>query len=139
MITTECLTHLDLKIIAGLARGHRTARIAHDLHLPGVRTVHHHIGAACTRVGLERQSQRLLVDYAYRHGYMDGLTPETIQRTGRLTARRHETLIALARGDNVPHRRRDQLCQHLGAKTGPHAIALGWQLGLLGPGSGAAP
>ncbi|MEV0526010.1 hypothetical protein AB0I66_21475 [Streptomyces sp. NPDC050439] len=139
MIHTECLTPLDRQIIAGLARGHGAARIAADLRLPDARNVHQHIAAACTRIGLHRQSQTLLVNYAYKHGYMEGLTPETIQRTGRLTPRRHETLIALARGDTLPYNRREQLRRHLGAKTCPHAVALGWQLGLLGPGSGAAP
>lgn len=142
------LTSDDLKIIKGLARGHSTPRIADDLHTEP-RAVRSRITSAATRLGIRHGLHPRLVDYAYRHGYLT--TPAIEAPEVALTPMETEELADVVQGLSVPQtaadlglsrhtvqNRRRALYVRLGAHTAAHAVALGWQLGLLGPASEAA-
>ncbi|MEV0114650.1 helix-turn-helix transcriptional regulator [Streptomyces sp. NPDC050844] len=143
-MTTLELTREDLRIIAGLARGHRIARIAADLDLTRY-AVRDRVSRATTHLTLTGHPQPQLVDYAYRYGYLDRLTPEPREPIAALPTRQAQCLDAVARGLSVAeiaveqgvsfhtantHRR--TLYARLNARTRAHVVALGWQVGLLG-------
>ncbi|MBA4865954.1 helix-turn-helix transcriptional regulator [Streptomyces sp. PSKA54] len=141
---TQPLTPCQIRVIAGLARGHLAARIGQDLGI-SPRTVHNHILRAAARAGLHGRPQPQLVDYAYRHGYLADLAPEQRAPIFALSARLAQTLDCLARGLSVngiadelgvgrdtAHEYRRRLYRLLQARTRAHAVALGWQMELLG-------
>lgn len=142
----------EVRIIAGLARGHTRRRIAADLGAPEG-TVSNRLLRLGRRLGARGSIQPVLVDYGYAYGYLAGLEAE---RTGQvpLSSRQEAVLVMTARGcsalrmaaaldvslDTVrEHRRR--LYWALGAQTRGHAVALGWQAGILHhqPGKRVAP
>ncbi|WP_051854712.1 helix-turn-helix transcriptional regulator [Streptomyces sp. NRRL B-1347] len=146
---TPRLTRGQLLVIAGLARGHDTLRIASDLHTSpaAVRTL---IRRAAARTGLKRRPQPQLVDFAYQHGYLTALPTERRPRPTYLTPRLMEVLEGTARGLSLneiaaelhisratAHEHRRRLRKLLGAHTRAHAVAIAWQAGLLGPATAA--
>lgn len=146
----QIFTPEDIKILAGLARGHDLMRICRDLttnrnHIRG------RIERTARRLGFAGQLQPQLVNYGYLHRYLESLTPEPRQPIASLSPRLTQALDAVARGLTVDesademgvrprtartHRMRLYAC--LDAHANAHAVAIGWQLGLLGPGSEAA-
>jgi DNA-binding NarL/FixJ family response regulator len=142
---TQPLTPCQIRVIAGLARGHLAHRIATDLGI-SPRSVHGHILRAAARAELTGRPQPQLVDYAYRHGYLARLEPEQRPQVFALSARLAQTLDCIARGLSVngiaaelgvgpdtAHEYRRRLYRLLDARTRAHAVAIGWQLGLFGP------
>ncbi|MEV0324796.1 LuxR C-terminal-related transcriptional regulator [Streptomyces sp. NPDC050658] len=134
----------DITVIAGLARGHALGRICEDLS-KSPRATRRRLRQLADRLGLTGHPRPQLVDYAYRNGHLDGLAPEPRPPIDELPGRLAQTLDALARGLTIDetaremgispdtaraHRRR--LYTLLEARTRTHAVALGWQLGLLG-------
>ncbi|MEL3944837.1 hypothetical protein [Streptomyces sp. LNU-CPARS28] len=145
---TAPLTRRQILVIAGLARGHTTPRIAIHLNIP-TEAVRSRICRAATRTGIYRSRHAGLVHHAYTHGYLTNLTPEARAPITVLTPRLAGALDALTRGlpladsgaemgvsPDVAREYRRQLYALLGARTRAHAVALGWQAGLLGPAAG---
>lgn len=145
------LTPDMLNIIAALAEGHAVPHISRNLNTPA-RTLRTHIAATANRLGIRHTPQVRLVDYAYRHGHLTAPEADPYEPLKPLTWRDEQTLQAIARGLSVaqaaseihrsPHTvdtHRKALYARLGARTGAHAVALGWQLGLLGPTAEGAP
>ncbi|WP_051853089.1 helix-turn-helix domain-containing protein [Streptomyces aureocirculatus] len=139
------LTPGQIRVVAGLARGHCAARIAADLGI-STAAVDTRIRRASARAGIHRRPHPQLVNHAYRRGYLTHLPPEPRQPVPCLTARLAQSLDATTRGLSLTeaaaemgvtratantYRRR--LYRLLGARTRAHAVALGWQAGLLGP------
>ncbi|MFD9903875.1 response regulator transcription factor [Streptomyces sp. NPDC059063] len=137
------LTRCQIGVIARLARGDSSECIAADLAL-APDAVRSHIRRAAARTGLDRLPQAQLVDYAYRHGYLPALPaehrryPETLppsllavlQGTARgLSLNEMARELRVSRGTVHEYRRR--LHAQLNARTRGHAVALGWQAGLL--------
>lgn len=144
MTTQQLLTPAQVRVIAGYARGRHTHEIAADTHVT-ISAVRAHVTRAVARVGLHSHRQAVLVDHAYACGYLAGLPPEP-RPPASVAGRQREVLLYLAEGrttDEIAvllgvtahtaneHRRR--LYEALGAHTRAHAVALGWQAGLLGP------
>ncbi|MGW5736976.1 MULTISPECIES: response regulator transcription factor [Streptomyces] len=133
----------DLKVIAGLARGHQLAQIGADLKTPA-RTLRNRTGRLARRLGLAGAPSPSLVNYAYQHGYLAALAPEPRDHLRPLTATETQTLEHIAQGLSVEqaashlvisrhtlNSRRRALYLRLSAHTAAHAVALGWQHGLL--------
>ncbi|MFI1398212.1 LuxR C-terminal-related transcriptional regulator [Streptomyces sp. NPDC020681] len=140
------MTPEQIKIIAGLARGHTRHTIAQELDL-SVHTVRWELVRAARAARIDATDRHAaLVDYAYRKRLLTRLTPEP-RPPVTLTARRFEFLCWLASGatnaeigeqlgvsiETVKTTVRS-MYHRLGAKTRAHAIALAWQQGLLAPG-----
>ncbi|MFD5697489.1 helix-turn-helix transcriptional regulator [Streptomyces lasiicapitis] len=139
------LSREQIQVIAGLARGRTGADIAHDLNLTP-ETVRSQVRRTSALLGLNaRYCRPMLVDYGYRSGLLTHLRPEPRQAPC-LTPRMTEVLDRVRRGlpnadiaaelglsyDTVrTHMKR--LLAKLGAESRAHAVALGWQAGLLGP------
>jgi len=131
-----------VRLIAGLARGHTRRRIAADLGIPE-ETVFSRLRGLGMRLRISGAIQPVLVHYGYGYGYLADLAPEE-PRQAQLTARQETVLRMTAHGFTVQeiaaalvlsvntvgtHRRR--LYRMLGARSAAHAVALGWQAGVL--------
>ncbi|CCB74986.1 protein of unknown function [Streptantibioticus cattleyicolor NRRL 8057 = DSM 46488] len=135
------LTPRQIQVIAGLARGHSTIEIAAHLEIaPGC--VRSHLNRISTRLGTH--SAAGTVGHCYRAGVLTGLHPEPLPGDIRLTLRQHQVLELMAHG-----RRNEEIAAQLhlsldtvkthgrhlfatvGARSRAHAVALGYQHGLL--------
>ncbi|MFJ2007946.1 helix-turn-helix transcriptional regulator [Streptomyces chartreusis] len=138
----------QIPVLAGLARGNRLRRIALDTSTP-FRTV----SDRHTRLlrGAQVPNSARLIDVAYRRGWLADLPPEPRDLPG-LSDRKTEILLALAAGLTDA-----QIARHLhitlytvrdhlkdmyramGARSRPHAVALGHQHRLFPAHSTALP
>ncbi|MFE6223310.1 response regulator transcription factor [Streptomyces sp. NPDC057854] len=150
----------DLSILAGLARGHTVAEIGTMTGVPSA-TVRHRVQRLRTRIGAANAAHAVAI--AYERGWMAHLAPEP-RGPIRLSRRQLQTLALMAAGHTneaigrhlrltpnsvVTYVRR--LYAVLDASragcvypaTRPHAVALGYQHGLLpvplGPEGAAEP
>lgn len=130
----------ELPVLAGLARGQTIAEIGQTLHRSPL-TIKTHVWRLAHRTGHHKQSG--IVGHSYRHGYLTQLPIEP-RPPVTLSHGQMETLIGLADGltyaeiaarawrslDTAKtHSRR--LFVNLDARTGAHAVALGYQHGHL--------
>ncbi|MDT0409917.1 MULTISPECIES: helix-turn-helix transcriptional regulator [Streptomyces] len=143
-MTAQLLTPAQVRVIAGYARGRRTHEIAADAHVT-ISAVRARVDRAIARAGLKSHRQAALVDHAYARGYLAGLQPEPrppASVAGRqlqvlrflaegLTAEEIAAQLGLKPSTVIEHCTR--LYATLGARHRAHAVALGWQAGLLGP------
>jgi DNA-binding CsgD family transcriptional regulator len=143
-VTTQLLTPAQVRVIAGYARGRRTREIAADTHVTP-KAVRSHLIRAAARAGLPGYRQAALVDHAYARGYLTNLQPET-RPPASVAGRQLQVLRLLAEGltaEEIAVRlgvKPSTVIEHcnrlyaaLGARHRAHAVALGWQAGLLGP------
>ena len=132
----------EVRLIAGLARGHTRRQIAADLGVPEG-TVINRLFRLGRRLGVRGSVQPVLVHHGYAYGYLAGLEVETAGRL-RLSSRQEAVLVMTARGCSAlemaqalavspatVHEHRRRLYLALGARTRGHAVALGWQAGIL--------
>ncbi|MEV8477871.1 helix-turn-helix transcriptional regulator [Streptomyces sp. NPDC051173] len=140
------LTCRQLQIVGGIARGRSNGQIGAALGLSadGVRAHVSRILRAtgeCCRAGI--------VDHAYRTGLLKGLPPEP-RPPVTLTLRRRQVLASMAAGltnaqigrqlgiaEETVRTAAHRLFAQLGATDRAHAVALGWQHGLLDAGTPA--
>lgn len=130
----------EIQVIAAYARGHSPARAAQDLNV-SLKTVEARTRRVAARLGVPGGPHTVLVDHAYRHGH---LTINVPRRRPQLGTRAVDLLWLLARGLGVraiaaefgisrttarEYRRR--LFTALGANSPEHAVAIGWETGLL--------
>lgn len=141
-MTTRGLARHQVKIIAGLALGHRAHDIAARLTLSDA-ALKSRIAYTAHCLGLHGLVHPQLVHHAYRHGYLtDRIDPEEARKY--LPLREAQSLAALTRGLSViktaaelgiapdtANAQRRSLYRRLEAHTGAHAVALAWQHGLL--------
>lgn len=138
-----CLTRPQVQAIAGLARGHHLPAIAAYLNLTR-NTVRDRLAYAAHRLDIHGGTHPQLVHYAYLHGYLDKLDPEPREPLTALPLREAQSLNALTRGlsvaqtaselgiaPNTADVQRRSLYRRLEAFTAAHAVALGWQHGLM--------
>ncbi|MFH9072713.1 LuxR C-terminal-related transcriptional regulator [Streptomyces alboflavus] len=142
---TSRFTAQQRRVVAGLARGHAEEQIARALFL-SPHTVRAHIRGAAAVARLSSPYHQRLVEYGYQTGALARLAPEPrdvqplprrlVQVLDGVRRGLPDCQIAAELGVSVPtvrtHVRR--LLRALGARTRAHAVALGWQAGLLGPG-----
>ncbi|MBD0743526.1 LuxR C-terminal-related transcriptional regulator [Streptomyces sp. CBMA152] len=135
------LTCRHLAVIAGLARGHSYAQIGRHLHLSD-QSVKGHIRDITQATGAHGAT--VIVDWAYRHGLMDGLRAEPRQLVD-LRERDLRVLELIAAGLTTEETARKlgighaavkgniaRLSGEFGATGRPHLVALAHQQGLLG-------
>ncbi|MEV6504836.1 LuxR C-terminal-related transcriptional regulator [Streptomyces sp. NPDC051642] len=138
------ITRRELWILTGIARGAEDPQIAERLGMSG----------DCTKMRVNRMIHRYgtgnragLIDYAYRQGWLAGLARE--QRVPILLLPRPLRVILAGAAAGLPNaeiadrlglsvrgvrRQFECLFDVLDARHRSHAVALGWQLGLLGAG-----
>lgn len=141
--TPSALSPREIEVITGLARGLTRAEIAECLGLKPA-TVATHLRKITRYPGCVHRAGAVAT--AYRAGWLAGLAPEP-RGPVRLSRRRREVLagmadgltdqeIAVRLGIGEPtartHARR--MLRALDARTRAHAVALGFQHGLLGVG-----
>jgi len=135
-------------MLAGAARGRTNEQIAAAL---GVK--HATVSSTLLRAGrvLRTGSRAGMVHRAYQEGVLTGLVPE--QRPGlQVSPAQSAVLCGLAQGysvreiadtlvvsENTVKTHLRKLFLALGATSRSHAVALGWQHGLLGPHSALPP
>lgn len=144
------LTPRQVQVVAGLARGGTEASIGRALGVARA-TVHRHVENAARAAGVSGHRHAGLVDFGYRTGVLAGLTPEPRARIV-LSPRMADVLDGLARGVGLPeiavelglsegtvrtHAKR--LYAALGVGCRAHAVAIGWQCGLLADRDAARP
>lgn len=136
----------ELWILTGIARGAEAPQIAERLGTSGASTGMR-INRMIHRYGTGNRAG--LIDYAYRQGWLVGLARE--QRVPVLLPRPLRVVLAgaaaglpnadiadrLGLGVRGVRRRFECLFDALDARHRSHAVALGWQLGLLGVGARA--
>lgn len=137
---TTAPTNRQVQVLAGIARGLPNEKIAADL---GITTagVHTHVRRLCKRAGTSSRAE--LVAYGYRTGILAGLTPEPRIVLG-LAARHLQILEHMAHGlsneeiavrlhltENSIKSYAKYLYARLQATGRPHAVALGYQHGLI--------
>lgn len=134
-------TTIEMRILAGCARGRGLQQIARDLDL-SLNTVKRHLKHLATQFETTGD-QGALVDHGYRTGLLTGLRPEP-RDTIRLTERHRQVLPAVSRGETYAQiarglgisettakRQVASLCRVLGARSRSHAVALAHQQHLL--------
>jgi DNA-binding NarL/FixJ family response regulator len=135
------LTDRQVQVIAGFARGHTSRQIAGRLDIAW-QTVDEHRKNISAATGMA--SRAGIVNFAYEHGYLDGLPPEyrapVLLKPAYLDVLE---LMALGLGDDAIARRLfvslgavksrvKILLRKLEVQERQHAVAIGWQQGLLG-------
>lgn len=135
------LTDRQVQVIAGFARGHTSRQIGNRLGI-GWQTVDDHRKRISSATGCGDRAG--IVDFAYREGYLTGLPPEDRAYIW-LKPFEQEVLELLPLGlSNAAIGRRlfksegsvascvQRLFRKLGVAERAHAVAIGWQHGLLG-------
>lgn len=103
---------LDIRILAGLARGRSYARIALDLELPHD-VVLAHVPQLCRRMGARSTAHAIAL--AYGHGWMKGLRREP--RRGVVLSAQQLTVLACVAQGLTPEQIARRLGIHLSAVT----------------------
>jgi DNA-binding NarL/FixJ family response regulator len=129
-----------IQVVAGFARGKTNREIGKRLGISAL-TVKTHQRRIAAAFGCG--SRAAIVDHAYRHGYLSGLEPEP-REPATLTVREQQLLERmtsdlttaeigrdLGRSENTIKTRTRALFRKLKAADRAHAVALGWQQGLL--------
>lgn len=142
------LTPAQTAVIAGYARGHTTFKVAEDLGM-SERAIRHHVERAARRAGVTGRPLPGLVHHAYLHDLFSGLsrlairtqTPPPHLQLARSQQAALECMAlgmstkATARhlgiGRETARAYRRSLYRRIGTTSPPHAVALGWQWGLL--------
>ncbi|MFI5880883.1 LuxR C-terminal-related transcriptional regulator [Streptomyces sp. NPDC051554] len=142
------LTPAQTAVIAGYARGYTTLKVEERLGL-SERAIRHHIERAARRADVTGRPLPGLVNYAYLHDLFSGISRLAIRtRTPpphRQLARSQQAVLecmALGMSTNATARHlgigrettrayRRGLYRRIGTTSPPHAVALGWQWGLL--------
>jgi DNA-binding CsgD family transcriptional regulator len=141
-VSALLLSRYEVRIIAELALGRRTRHIAAQLGLTDA-ALKSRITYTARRLNIRGLKHPQLVHHASGHGYLAVPTPPDNPLC--LPLREAQSLTALTRGLSVAqtaaelgiaydtaNMQRRTLYRRLDAHTGAHAVALGWQLGLLG-------
>ncbi|MFH9677753.1 LuxR C-terminal-related transcriptional regulator, partial [Streptomyces sp. NPDC017405] len=138
--TTDPVTDRARVIIEHLAKGDRREEIAHVLRLSRA-SVQREITKACSGLKVPNRCTAL-VDSAISRGIITlppcdpvDLSTAQVAELRLIAAGQNNPEIAAARGipANTVSGRVGQIMKLLGAKNRVHAVALGWQRGILGP------
>lgn len=135
------LTRRHVQVIAGFARGHSSYEIGYRLGITW-ETVKDHRSRISLATGCGSRAE--IVNYAYEHGYLTALPPENrapirlkpfeLDVLGLMASDLEYAAIAaqLFKSRGAVKSCATRIFRKLGVRDRAHAVAIGWQQGLLG-------